>query len=88
MSDSLTDAGAFLQPYMPISDLSTSRLARLSALGARECGAGRRLSGEHGARLNPGRTPLDRMVDEATGADKAFLEAFAAWMNANVWGEV
>lgn len=35
----------------------------------------------------PGKTTIDRMIDEATGADFDFLKAFAKWHNANVWGE-
>lgn len=35
----------------------------------------------------PGRTPLDRMIDTAAGADVAFIQAFAQWLNAVYWGE-
>lgn len=35
-----------------------------------------------------GRTPIDRMIDEATGADRQFLAAFVTWFNANVWGPI
>jgi hypothetical protein len=38
-----------------------------------------------GHQWHPGSTPLDRLVDEATGAERAFLEAFAAWVNATLW---
>lgn len=34
----------------------------------------------------PPKTPIDAMVDSASGADKAFIEAFVAWFNENVWG--
>jgi len=40
-----------------------------------------------GTRWVPGKGALDRMIDEATGADRAFIEAFAEWFNSNVWGE-
>lgn len=30
---------------------------------------------------------LAGMIDAATGADRAFLEAFARWMTVNIWGE-
>ena len=87
MSGSLTDAGAFLEPYLPIQAyLHPAWFGCLHwALGNAEMVAAFREDTGHA--WTPGRTPLDRMVDEATGADKAFLEAFAAWMNANVWGE-
>jgi hypothetical protein len=34
------------------------------------------LSPATGHTWTPGRTPIERMVDEATGADRAFLEVF------------
>ena len=39
-----------------------------------------------GNRWAPSRGVLDRMIDEATGADRGFIEAFVAWFNSNVWG--
>lgn len=88
MSESLTDAGAFLEPYLPAQAyLHPAWLSCLSwAMTEPEILAAFRQDTGHA--WAPGRTPLDRMVDEATGADKAFLEAFAAWMNVHVWGEV
>jgi hypothetical protein len=32
--------------------------------------------------------PLDRAIDEATGATEHFLEAFIKWTNVNVWGPI
>jgi hypothetical protein len=40
-----------------------------------------------GIAWTPGRTPIDRMIDDATGADHAFIEAFIPWFHANVWGQ-
>lgn len=40
-----------------------------------------------GNRWSPGRTPLERMIDEAAGADGAFFLAFAEWFTKNIWGE-
>lgn len=34
-----------------------------------------------------GRTPLDRMIDTATGREALFFQAFAKWMNQTQWGE-
>lgn len=31
-------------------------------------------------------TGLDKMIDEATGADWHFIKAFVLWANVNVWG--
>jgi len=36
----------------------------------------------------PPRTALDRMIDEATGAQEAFIRQFVDWFNANVWGSM
>jgi hypothetical protein len=42
---------------------------------------------ETGIRWEPGKTGLDRLIDEATDADYRFIRAFAAWHNKNIWGE-
>jgi hypothetical protein len=39
-----------------------------------------------GDKWEPGRTGIDRAIDEACGADKAFAERFIRWANAHVWG--
>lgn len=36
----------------------------------------------------PATTPMDRLVDEATGADWAFLVEFIQWVNVAVWGSL
>ncbi len=41
---------------------------------------------ETGNKWTPGRTPLDRMIDDATGAGLGFIKAFVPWFDANVWG--
>lgn len=41
---------------------------------------------ETGNRWTPGRTGIDRMIDEATGADRKFFEDFVAWFNCSIWG--
>jgi hypothetical protein len=41
-----------------------------------------------GNNVTPAQTPLDRMIDQATGHERAFVEQFAAWFNKNVWGEI
>lgn len=30
---------------------------------------------------------INKMIDEATGADAEFIKQFAAWFNENVWGD-
>ena len=39
-----------------------------------------------GCTWKPGHTSLDRMIDEATGAERDWLVQFITWFNANVWG--
>lgn len=41
-----------------------------------------------GNRWEPARTPMERAIDEAAGADLAFVKAFVEWVNANLWGPV
>lgn len=42
---------------------------------------------ETGTRYVAPRTPLDRMIDAATGADESVARAFVQWFNANIWGD-
>ena len=42
---------------------------------------------ETGKTWEPGKTPIERMIDKATGSDFEFLKAFAEWHNENIWGE-
>ena len=37
--------------------------------------------------FTPGLVNIDRMIDEATRRDRAFVEQYVAWFNENVWGE-
>lgn len=39
-----------------------------------------------GCTWEPGRTPLERMIDDATGAGNDALVRFVTWFNATVWG--
>lgn len=41
-----------------------------------------------GMNWTPGRTGLDRMIDEATGIDREFIIAFIRWANVNVLGPI
>lgn len=40
-----------------------------------------------GMTLAPLHSLLDRMVDQATGADQAIVEAFLRWFNAYIWAQ-
>jgi hypothetical protein len=39
-----------------------------------------------GCTFTPGRTPIDHMIDQATGRDREFVEQYIAWFHENVWG--
>jgi len=54
------------------------------ALGDENIVEGFRL--ETGMRWTPGKTAIERMIDEATGANEKFLRTFVEWFNARVWG--
>jgi hypothetical protein len=43
---------------------------------------------ETGLRWSPGVTGIERMIDEATGMDRAFIESFIRWANVEVWGPI
>jgi hypothetical protein len=45
-----------------------------------------RFRAETGNTYAPPKSGLERMIDEASGADKAFAEEFVEWFNENVWG--
>ncbi len=79
------DAG-FLAPYLPQdAALHPAWLGCLSwAIQEPEVLAAFRA--ETGQTWTPGRSPIERMIDEATGADQAFFAAFAQWMNEHLWG--
>lgn len=40
-----------------------------------------------GLAWRPGRSPIERMIDDACGLKAEFVAAFARWHNANIWGE-
>ena len=41
-----------------------------------------------GCDFTPGLTPIDLMINEATGRQRASVEQYVAWFNENIWGEV
>jgi hypothetical protein len=43
---------------------------------------------ETGNQWTPGRSPLERMIDQSTGVDRNFIEAFIRWVNVTIWGPV
>lgn len=40
-----------------------------------------------GIAYRPPRSPIEEMIDEATGNQQHFVLEFAKWFNKNVWGE-
>lgn len=45
-----------------------------------------RFQKETGVRVRPIRSPLDAMIDNATGYNRDCFEKFVAWFNENIWG--
>ena len=41
---------------------------------------------ETGNRWSPGRSVIERMVDDATSAGHDFIVEFVKWANINIWG--
>jgi hypothetical protein len=87
-ADILTPAGAFLAPYLPKESYMIPAWFGCLAWALQEPDILAAFRAETGMQWTPGSTPIDRMIDEAAGADKGFIEAFAQWHNMNVWGEV
>ena len=88
----MADEGSILQgidpslaPSCPLMGVAWLGAVRW-ALGEPEIMAAFRR--DTGNNWSPGRTGLDRMIDQATGAEKAFFEQFLRWFNENVWGDV
>lgn len=45
-----------------------------------------RFTAETGIKFHPETSPLDWMIDDATGANKDFVFKFCDWFNENIWG--
>lgn len=39
-----------------------------------------------GLTWEPGKTSLERAIDEATGIEREFMTRFVEWFNVNIWG--
>jgi hypothetical protein len=87
MSDEGTDREPILEPYIPENPLvAVAWMAALKfALGNKDIL--RAFREETGNAWRPATRPVERMIDEATGAEADFFREFAAWFNHNVWGE-
>lgn len=48
----------------------------------------KRFQDDTGMRWRPARSGIEQMIDKATGSDVAFLGAFIAWFNVNIWGSM
>ena len=46
-----------------------------------------RFTADTGLKLSRPTSPLDQMIDEATGYRTAVLGKFVEWFNVNVWGD-
>ena len=45
-----------------------------------------RFSAETGQHLSFSRTPIDQMIDDATGYQSDAIHAFGEWFNREIWG--
>lgn len=41
-----------------------------------------------GNNWQPASSPIEEMIDRATGVDRDFIEAFIKWHNVNIWGPI
>lgn len=81
-----TDTNIFadLEPTDPLMALPWYDLLYY-CLSEPECVA--QFRADTGERWDPGRTPIEQMIDKATGREVVFFQAFARWMNQTQWGE-
>ena len=82
----VTDKGAFLIPYLPRDVLMVGSWFSCLQASMQQPEVLHAFRAETGCTYTPAVTPIDRMIDEATGRDKAYLLTFLAWFNVNVWG--
>lgn len=71
----------------------TSELAMLAWLGALHFAIGdddalAKFRADTGNKWRPSRIPIERMIDEVTGAEREFILSFVRWFNRSIWGEV
>lgn len=55
---------------------------------AGEPGILERFRAETGSAWQPARNGLEQMIDQATGSEWGFVEAFTKWVNVNIWGPI
>lgn len=46
-----------------------------------------RFRADTGCTFTPGKTGLEQLIDEKTGAMDDFMQKYVAWFNENVWGK-
>lgn len=84
----LTEAGQCLAPYLPQERFLIPAWLGCFRWALQDPDILAAFQAATGMHWQPGRTPIARMIDDATGMEQAFMVAFAAWMNATLWGEV
>lgn len=84
-----TDKGQFLLQYAPQGDHAYLLPAWLGCLrwAMSTPKIMKQFEADTGMKWLSGRTPIERMVDEACSVRDEFFEAFAKWMNENIWGD-
>jgi hypothetical protein len=85
-----TDKGQFLAQYAPSGDEAYLLPAWLGCLSWALTNPQvlEQFEKSTGFKRNHARSPIERMIDEATGMQAEYFAAFAKWMNENIWGGV
>jgi hypothetical protein len=76
-----------LTPYLPDNPVMAYMWVGCLQWAMKQPGCLEEFRADTGFTWTPGRTPLDRMIDDATGMPRAFLDAFLPWFNEHVWGD-
>jgi hypothetical protein len=83
----LIDDWSFLVPYLPADHHLWAAWFECLHMVLLEPDVVAAFRAEAGTQWMPAPAPSARLLDEATEAKKAFLVAFAQWMNAHIWCE-
>jgi hypothetical protein len=79
--------GSLIDPYIPANPIMAQAWVDCLRWSVTEPEILAAFRAATGSDYSPGATPIERMIDQATGRDREFVEQYVAWFNENVWGE-
>lgn len=76
----------YLKPPPDTPEYAHAAWAAAMVAAVRDDGIIAAFRSDTGCTHMPGKTGLERLVDESTGFDREFAGKFCEWFNVNVWG--